>query len=65
MTPTNTSCICNGYLCFSLPDRNVPCPVCRAATSYDPLSRRDRYVVMDEQGEPVMYVDTEFRGLAA
>ena len=65
MSATHTLCICNGYRCLSLPNRNVPCPLCRRVTSYDPLSRRDRYIVMDEHGEPVMYADTECRGLAA
>ena len=65
MMPTNTPCICNGYRCLSLPDRNVRCPNCMRVTSYDPLSRRDRYVVMDEQGEPVMYSDTYCGGWAA
>jgi hypothetical protein len=55
----NPRCICNGYRSLSLPDRNVPCPSCKGATSYDPFSRRDRYVVMDELGEPVMYADTK------
>jgi len=65
MSTTRTHCVCNGYRYLSLPDRNVPCPACRWATSYDPLSRKDRYVVIDEQGEPVMYADTEYRGVAA
>jgi hypothetical protein len=65
MRTTNTRCICNGYGCLSLANRNVPCPGCRRITSYDPLSRRDRYVVMDEQGEPVMYADKDYRGVAA
>jgi hypothetical protein len=60
----NTSCICNGYRFLSLPDRNVPCPNCRRITNYDALSRRYRYVVVDEQGEPVMYADS-CSGLAA
>ena len=65
MRARNTRCICNGYRCLSLADRNVACPCCRRVTNYDPLSKRDRYVLMDEQGEPVMYADTECRGLAA
>lgn len=65
MRATHTPCICNGYRCLSLPDRNVPCPFCRGVTKYDPLSGRDRYVVMDEQGEPVMYADTDLRRRAA
>lgn len=59
MRVTNTQCVCNGYLFLSLPDRNVPCPYCRRTTNYDPLSGRDRYVVVDEQGEPVMYADID------
>jgi hypothetical protein len=65
MSVTNKHCICNGYRCLSLPDRNVPCPNCMRVTNYDPLSRRDRYVVVDEQGEPVMYADPYPGGLAA
>ena len=65
MRVTNASCICNGYRSLSLPDRNVPCPNCMRVTSHDPFSKRDRYVVVDEQGEPVMYTDTDYRGLAA
>jgi hypothetical protein len=65
MRITNTPCVCNGYRCLSLPDRNIPCPSCRRVTSYDPLSRRDRYVVVDEQGEPVMYADMDCGGRAA
>jgi len=65
MRPKNTPCICNGYRCLSLFDRNVSCPCSRRVTSYDPLSGRDRYVVMDEQGEPIMYAETEWGGLAA
>ena len=60
-----TRCICNGYRCLSLPDRNIPCPSCKRATNYDPFSRRDRYVVLDEHNEPVMYADMNFGGLAA
>lgn len=65
MRVKNTPCICNGYRCLSLANRNVPCPGCRRVTSYDSLSKRDRYVLMDEQGEPVMYADAECRGLVA
>jgi hypothetical protein len=65
MKAPRTPCICNGYRCLSLPDRNVPCPSCRRVTKYDPLSGRDRYVVVDEHGEPVMYADTDRGGLAA
>ena len=65
MRVMNTPCICNGHRCLSLPDRNVPCPSCKRVTNYDPFSKRDRYVVVDEQGEPVMYADTDYRGVAA
>jgi hypothetical protein len=65
MRPTNTPCICNDYRCLSLPERNIPCPCCQRVTNYDPLSKRDRYVVMDEYGEPVMYGDVDRRGVAA
>ena len=65
MNATNTLCICNDYRSLSLPDRNVPCPNCMRVTSYDPFSRRDRYVVVDEQGEPVMYADTDCARRAA
>lgn len=65
MRATYKPCICNGYRCLSLPDRNVPCPSCKRSTNYDPFSRRDRYVVMDEHNEPVMYADMDFGGLAA
>lgn len=61
----STICICNGYHSLSLPDRNIPCPNCRRVTNYDPLSGRDRYVVVDEQGDPIMYSDTDHRELAA
>lgn len=65
MRAKRTRCMCNGYRCLSLPDRNLPCPACKRVTIYDPLSRRDRYVVMDEQGEAVMYADTYYGGRAA
>lgn len=65
MSAISALCICNGYRSLSLPDRNVPCPNCRRVTTYDPLSRRDRYVVVDEQGEALMYADTDYRGRAA
>ena len=57
MRATKRLCICDGYGCLSLPDKNVPCPSCRRVTQYDLLSKRDRYVVVDEKGEPVMYAD--------
>ncbi len=65
MTMTNTPCFCNGYRSLSLPDRNIPCPSCKRVTNYDPLSKRDRYVVLDEQGAAVMYADTDCVGRAA
>ena len=65
MRAKDTSCVCNGYRCLSLPDRNIPCPSCKRATNYDPFSRRDRYVVLDEHNEPVMYADMDLGGLAA
>ena len=60
----NTPCICGGYHSLSLPDRNVPCPSCQGARSYDPFSRRYRYVVIDELGEPLMYADTKLERAA-
>jgi hypothetical protein len=61
----NALCVCNGYRFLSLPDRNVPCPSCQRVTNYDPRSRQDRYVVVDEQGEPLMYADSVCGGWAA
>jgi hypothetical protein len=65
MTVANTPCVCGGYGCLNLLDRNIPCPFCTRVITYDPLSTQHRCVVEEQQGEPVSHSEVVRGGWAA